>query len=86
MMNNDSPKLNRKERAFIFGIDEPFWIARDMDEDLYLYFREPERMKTHWLTDWKSCRKMNDKYFRFITWESGKVWSRDELLKLEVIE
>lgn len=84
-MNNDSPKLNRKERAFIFPFDEPIWIARDFDGDLYLYFQEPERMNTHWLTDWKSFRKLNEKYFKFITWESGKAWSKAEMMKLEVI-
>lgn len=82
---NVKPKLTKFERAFLFPFEEEIWIARDMDGELYLYFKEPERMKTHWLTDWKACRKMNGKYFRFITWESGKAWSKAELMELEVI-
>ena len=84
-MDTEAPKLNRKERAFLLHFEEEIWIARDLKGDLYFYFKEPERMKSHWLTDWETCVKMDGKYFRFITWESEKAWSKAELMKLEVI-
>ena len=85
MITSEAIKLNRKERAFLLPFEDSIWIARDLDGGLYLYFKEPERMKSHWLADWDSCRKLNEKYFEFITWESGKVWSKVELMRLEVI-
>ena len=39
-----------------------------------------------WLTDDGIGLILSDDIFNFITWESGKAWSKAELMELEVVE
>ena len=78
-----APKLTKKERAFC-EIVRHGYIARDKDGSLCVYDSFPVQRILSWFEDlWI---KIDPDTFRFITWESGKVWSIESLLKLEVEE
>lgn len=79
------PKLSNDEYTFLKMFHD-VWvrIARDKDCELYLYFDVPDRGCISWKAD--SCIELKRSYFPFITWESGKAWSIEELLELEVME
>ena len=76
-----APKLTKKERVFC-EIVRHGYIARDKDGSLCVYDSFPVQRILSWFEDlWI---KIDPDTFRFITWESGKVWSIESLLKLEV--
>lgn len=76
-------KLTKKERIFC-EIVRHGYIARDKDGSLCVYDSFPVQRILNWFEDlWI---KIDPDTFRFITWESGKVWSIESLLKLEVEE
>lgn len=78
-----APKLTKKERIFC-EIVRHGYIARDKDGFLCVYDSFPVQRILNWFGDlWI---KIDPDTFRFITWESGKVWSIESLLKLEVEE
>ena len=82
-------KLTKFERAFVEAIHQQFWIARDQDGELYLYFYKPEKHRKYcyWISpDDNDGAELKEDMFPFITWESEKAWSRDDLLALEVDE
>ena len=84
----EKPRLTEQERAFLEAIDEKrFWIARDKF-GLFLYDEEPQKTDSIWNTfdSETSLIKVKGNLFPFITWESGKAWSRADLLVLEVEE
>ena len=81
-----APKLTKKERAFCEIIKGATiaYIARDKDGTLCIYGGCPYQDISTWIT---SCWiEIDTNLFQFITWESGKAWSMEELLKLEVEE
>ena len=85
---NEKPKLTREEREYI---EAEWYIARDKDNKLFLYHIHPNRNEED--EEWepsigsRACAiYINRTLFPFITWESGKAWSKSELMELEVVE
>ena len=89
---NEKPKLRREEREFLEMLeDNQTYIAReDNPWGLRLFGFEPTQYDSEWLfidgenEDGGICLKYE--LFPFITWESGKAWSKAELMELEVVE
>ena len=89
---NEKPKLTRKEREFLEMFDtDLISIATDKN---CLYPRLFSDMPVCGSSQWYFCEDGNEDYgiplrnglFSFITWESGKAWSKSELMELEVVE
>ena len=85
---NEKPKLTREEKEYI---EAEWYIARDKDNKLFLYHIHPNRNEEY--EEWepsigsRACAiDINRTLFPFITWESGKAWSKSELMELEVID
>ena len=87
---NEKPKLTRKERNLLECIDENVYMSRDYDGTLVSWSEKPEQRTEYgfWQTDKEDYKGLllSDGIFNFITWESGKAWSKAELLELEVVE
>ena len=86
---HESPKLTRQEREFL-KVLKNIYLARNKDGSLWLYTISPSYdSEGSW---WKVNRnitemlEINRKSFKFITWKSGKYWSKKDLMKLEVID
>lgn len=77
-----APKLTKAEKGFCEILDDGY-IARDKNGELYLYNNPPYVTETDW-RECGHCTKLCSNFFPFITWESGKAWRMEELLKLEV--
>lgn len=76
-----APKLTAEEYAFCKIVTNGY-IARNEKGSLYIYSGKPVQNISGWgALNWK---ELNRDYFQFITWESGKAWSINELLSLEV--
>ena len=78
---NGKTKVTREERRLLESYELDFKICRHGD--------------ALWLTVFRSSIdnpftnkfiQINDELFPFITWESGKAWSKAELMELEVVE
>ena len=84
---NEKPKLTREERDFLERIKSEFYLARDKSIDLYLSSGKPYSVTgyNHWRSGGINL-KIDIELFPFITWESGKAWSKAELMELEVVE
>ena len=89
---NEKPKLTRKERDFLemFGVTDYVFIARN-EQCLYpKLFEKLPVCDSQWFFYKDGNRDygtpLKDNSFPFITWESGKAWSKKELLELEVQE
>lgn len=84
----EKPKLTKFERAFVEAIHQQFWIARDWDGGLYLYFYKPEKHRgfSYWISLDNDGAGLKEDMFLFITMDDEKAWSRDDLLALEVEE
>ena len=85
---NEKPKLTREEKEYI---EAEWYIARDKDNKLFLYHIHPNRNEEY--EEWepsigsRACAiDINRTLFPFITWESGKAWSKSELMELEVMD
>lgn len=77
------PKLTKAERGFC-EILQTGYIARNKSGNLFVYNVPPRRTEIVWLASiW---RELNCSFYPFITWESGKAWSIEDLLKLEVVD
>jgi hypothetical protein len=82
--------LNKKPKLFVSDkklLGEDLYVARDKCGTLYFYFGHPKRneLDNEWCQTGALLR-IADGRFPFITWESGKAWSRSELMGLEVEE
>lgn len=78
-----APKLTKKERVFC-EIVRHGYITRDKDGSLCVYDSFPAQRTLNWVEDrWVN---IDSDTFQFITWESGKAWSIESLLRLEVEE
>lgn len=80
-----APKLTKTEKGFCEIIKDGY-IARDKNGDLYLYNNPPHVTETDWRADYGHCTRLCTKFFPFITWESNRNWSIEDLLKLEVCD
>ena len=82
---NEKPKLTRKERDFLEIHDIETYIARDESGLLVIGNTEPIQENDYW--EWEENKLyLGESTFNFITWESGKAWSKAELMELEVID
>lgn len=79
-----APKLTKAEKGFCEIIKDGY-IARDKNGDLYLYNNPPYVTETDW-REYGHCTRLCSKFFPFITWESNRYWSIEDLFKLEVEE
>ena len=83
------PKLTAKERGFC-EIVRSGYIARDQSGILWLFDMIPAKEDGYIAARWNSANgrreQLDGKAFMFITWESDKAWSIEELLQLEVKE
>lgn len=88
----EEPKLTIKERYFLECINEDAdetYIARDEDGGIYCFLKLPKIMNDYWSRNSDNgiyCFRIFETLFSFITWESQKAWSKEELMKLEVVE
>lgn len=80
-----SLKLTKKEQAIVeaFSTNEDCYIARDKSGFLEIYRNRPMLGEVSWMPVMSSL-PINSELFKFITWESQKPWSIEELLRLEV--
>ncbi|ACZ08279.1 Uncharacterised protein [Sebaldella termitidis] len=85
---NEKPKLSKEDKEFL---EKEMYFARERNGTLYVYFEKPVQV----LEDgqWEAntfntfdCFPIDEEKFPFITWKSGKAWSKAELMELEVIE
>lgn len=79
-----------KEKYFLEFLKESSYIARDYNDQLFLYRKRPVQLSDCWVlenefTDSDMFEICPD-FFEFITWESDKCWSVTELLKMPVKE
>lgn len=83
-----APKLTKTEKGFceVIEVLKDGYIARDKNGELYLYNNPPYVTETDWRANYGHCTRLCSKFFPFITWESGKAWSIEDLLKLEVCD
>ena len=86
-------KLTKEERIFLNVLEDNYvFIARSGDGYLSLFNDEPSRDEKDWYLHDPECENFDfgiliDKtLFGFISWESGKAWSKSELMKLKVID
>jgi hypothetical protein len=85
---NEKPKLSKADKECL---EEETYYARDKNGDLYSYSEEPLILilSEAWSSRSSNGRRVEllDRFlFPFITWESGKAWSKTELMELEVGE
>ncbi len=80
---NEKPKLTRKEREFL-ECHRDIYIARDYGGKINIYSKEPQKSITSdvWFSTATQLQISNE-LFKFIVWESGKAWSKSELMELE---
>lgn len=82
-----NPKLTIAEMIIVQAFYENnYYIARDKDGLLWIYDFKPVQYNSEWDSEDDSTLRLDGKLFPFITWESGKAWSIEELRELEVKE
>lgn len=85
----EKPTITSREKNFL-DLLLPKWkyIARDNNNELYIYNEKPTRSDCDWyLNDGILCRisaRFFGNMFDFIKWEDEKPWSIEDLKKLEV--
>ena len=85
----EKPTITSREKNFL-DLLLPKWkyIARDNNNELYIYNEKPTRRDCDWyLNDGIFCRISTmffGNMFDFIKWEDEKPWSIEDLKKLEV--
>lgn len=83
--------ITSREKNFLDALlSDCKYIARDFNNDLYIYYNKPRRnsMNESWTTDDSNyfyvSRNMYGNMFNLIKWEDEKPWSIENLKKLEV--
>jgi len=84
----EEPKLTKKEKAFSRIALGTHYIARDKNNELYIFDDRPSKGVNGWENDNLEINilKINEDFFPFIKWEDEEPWSIEELRKLEVEE
>ena len=84
--------ITTTEKNFLDILWGSSYIARDYNGRLYLYSQKPVQLSDGWLID-NGCEGMDGNifeicpdFFEFITWESDKCWSVEELRQMPVEE
>lgn len=87
----EEPTITSREKNFLDALlSDCKYIARDFNNDLYIYYNKPRRsyMNESWTTDDSNyfyvSRNMYGNMFDFIKWEDEKPWLIEDLRKLEV--
>lgn len=87
----EKPTITSREKNFLDPLlSNCKYIARDINNDLYIYYNKPRRnsMNESWITDDSNyfyvSRDMYGNMFDFIKWEDEEPWSIEDLKKLEV--
>ena len=85
----EKPTITSKEKAFLgLILSNLKYIARDFNNDLYIYCNKPKRNFESWKADdsnyYYVSRDMYGNMFNFIKWEDEKPWSIEDLKKLDV--
>ena len=84
----EEPKLTKEENTFLRCIMFNFYIARDENGNLSCFTARPTRGSSAWmpLSEYSAVIGIRDELFPFITWESKKAWSIEELMELKAKE
>ena len=88
----EKPVISKKDRAFFDCLVEDFkYIARDKNNSLYAYDKEPHKVKEMalWVGDGIRWFKLNNHMnvdFPMVKWSDDNPWLIDDLKKLEVVE
>lgn len=89
--SEEKPTITSREKNFLDALlSDCKYIARDFNNDLYIYYNKPRRsyMNESWTTDDSNyfyvSRNMYGNMFDFIKWEDEKPWLIEDLRKLEV--
>ena len=67
---------------------EDYYITRDKRGRLSLHTEKPQKDENGWFTKWEPWGDfcygyiLPNNILSFITWESGKIWSKKELMDL----
>ena len=90
---NEKPKLTAEDHKFLQKLNpengiNKFYITRDLNGTLVMNFDKPQKNTDYqeWHSDKDHIMVLSEELFPFITWESGKAWSKSELMKLKVID
>lgn len=78
------PHLTKDEEAILRNLPKKFkYIARDKDEELYLYKAKPVRSESIWNCLDKNYIKLSvfNHMFKFIKWNDEEPYNIEELLK-----
>lgn len=86
----EMPKINKKTKEF-FDLIETGWVARDIDDTLYIYTADnkPEKGNNIWITS-SVMMSLNNNILPFLTldfikWEDDEPWSVENIRNLEVV-
>lgn len=75
-------KLTDGEKAILRNLPKKYkWIARDKNNNLYLYVDNPCKIGDDWSSDEFDIFKVYNNLFKFIKWEDEETYSIEELLK-----
>ena len=85
---NEKPKISVADKEIL---EKEMYFARERNGAMFVYFEKPVQdiedgqweVSTYNTFD---CFPIDEELFPFITWESGKAWSKSELMKLKVID
>jgi len=83
------PTITSREKNFLDALLllSNYYIARDKDNSLYVYYDKPIRGEKLWVSNYPCHNPPKDMYgsmFDFIKWEDEEPWSVEDLKKLEV--
>ena len=85
--------ITKSEKEYLLFLEKEeniFWLARNCNGRLRLFFKEPykDQETKCWrpaMYGWQIDEDA-EPMFKFITWDSGKAWSNKELSELKVID
>lgn len=84
------PVISKMDRAFLDYINANWhYIARDLNDDLYVYIREPFKVIDCWESagcEINRSLQMIDINFPMVKWSDKKPWLIEDLKNLEVVD
>lgn len=82
--------ITKKEKTFLDILWGSTYIARDYSGQLFLYSIKPTQLSDCWVIEDMDIEgnmlSINPGFFPFITWDSDKCWSVEELRQLPIKE
>lgn len=86
----EKPVISKRDRAFLDYINANLhYIARDLNDDLYVYIREPFKVIDCWESagcEINRSLQMIDINFPMVKWSDKKPWLIEDLKNLEVVD